>query len=135
MKTTIILKCLDPIIQLCAFFIPLVTNMDGGGILTGWVALGAAQTISCGINRVALTKAQRSAGRKFYQAILVVILVIFCLTAMLHDISVYDNKLVAVVRLLTEISIAVSPILAVWYLIISVLDILSISAQDQPLDP
>lgn len=132
---TIILKCLDIAFQLCAFFIPLVVEAGGSGLLAGWVALGAAQTISCGINRLALRKEQRSVGRRFYQVVLMVILIIFSLAIVLRDISVYESKLAALVRMLAEISIAVSPILAIWYLIISILDILRISAREQPLDP
>lgn len=123
MKDTLNLKRFDLYGQLLTIILPVIYYCifpDYGHVFTWetivvmyfWV--GSAQVLSCLINKFRLANAWKMPDRKGYEIILVVIAVVAVATSFMKDM------LLGVLIVL----LYVSPVLALWYLTITVRELL-----------
>lgn len=118
MNRIVILKLSDLIIQLLSLLVPIILSGVLFNVLTGWMALGAAQTLSCSINYVLLKKQDRARGRRIYEyfsAAFVVSVTGYWFTNDHLPFLLLKN----ICEALSVAMIWLSPGLAIWYFIIT----------------
>lgn len=117
MKPLIIFKYVDIIGQALALIIPFAIWHDGEGLLIGWISLGAAQTLSAFINKALLNKVYKSKARVAYEIIIATLIIAYSLI-LLFGLREYHTLFALLQGICGAIAFS-SPLLAVWYFIMS----------------
>lgn len=126
MKALAYFKYMDVIVQLLAFFVPLALPGVSGAVLVGWISFGAAQTLSCFINRLALPKDYRVKSRIGYE-VFSAVFVLGCLLTWITDVHAHVYCLREVGQCIVYAGICASPGLGAWYLVITIREIKKIN--------
>ena len=112
MRTILFAKRMDLILQLVCLLIPLLfcNRMDRANyIVMPYFLVGGCQLLSALINGLSLDREFKISGRKYYLRTLLAIIIVFCCASVFRE-----GILFCLLGLLF-----VSPVLAIWYFIIT----------------
>lgn len=122
MRPLLFLKWFDLVGQILALVITTIVMIDDGSLLAGWVALGAAQVLSCGANFFGLQRQYRNKSRRAYEGLIVIFLVAG-MPYLFHTTRFLAYILHSVTGSICYAFILASPILAIWYFVITITEI------------
>lgn len=112
MKTALLLKRIDVLVQFAALFIPILLTLvknEPGYLLLIYLTVGGVQVVSCIINKATLDPFYKSVGRQYYE---IVLLLLVIMTAL--DYVVADGKSgLGVIWYFCMLFIGI--VMAVWY--------------------
>lgn len=120
---------MDIIAQILVLLIPIIFINEKGSILVGWIALGVAQTISCGINKLLLNKRIRARGRNAYE-IIIAIFVCGCIPYLFRFELYYIYQIIQAVQMILCVIIVASPVLAFWYGYMTITELIKIDKNE-----
>jgi hypothetical protein len=134
MKLVVNLKITDVVVQALAFLTPIIISVLPTEVIhslrsEAWMSfyfvVGAVQFTSCGVNRIFLNKAIRGHSRIGYEVLLGVITLLAIATWVLPNGREIGGVLLFFL-------IFVSPIMAIWYFILSINEVLNAMTYIKP---
>lgn len=125
MRPLLLLKWIDSAIQILALIItPAIVNQRGA-LLAGWVALGAAQVLSCAANLIGLKKQYRAKSRRGYEVIIAIFLAA-CIPFQFYRFDIPIDWIVDVIKGIVIATVVASPALAIWYFTMTIAEMFKI---------
>lgn len=134
MKLTVNLKIVDVILQILALFAPIVIDTlpsvvsearRDDGLLWFYYTVGAVQFTSCVINRIFLQKGIRGQSRIGYEVLLGLITLLAIGSRILP-------RYLCVEDILLFFLIFFSPIMAIWYFLLSINEVINAKTYSRP---
>lgn len=122
MKNALAFKWFDLVLQVGCFAIPAIMHEA----FIGWMVFGGAQIFSTLLNKVFLQQQYRALTRVGYEVFAIIFCVCgaLCLATNGHG---NENPLIYIVAT----SCAISPVLAIWYLGITIKEMINITETDE----
>ncbi len=120
-----LLKRIDLAVQLLAFIVTTGIMIHDGGLFAGWVALGAAQVLSCGVNLLGMKKQYRAKGRRGYE-VLIAIFIATIIPLMIKIPHYMCPGLLDISGSICVLIVLASPALAFLYFAITITEMLNI---------
>ena len=117
MRTALFWKRVDVWAQIAAIFIPIVVmgiKDEPVYLLLGYLTVGGAQVVSCIINKVALDPFYKTVGRRYYE---IVLLLVVIMTVVFYSMA---NDLNYVWFIWYFCMLFIGIVMALWYAVLTV---------------
>ena len=134
MKPLLVLKWIDLTIQILALIVTPVIMIQNGGLLAGWLALGAAQVLSSVVNLIGLKKQYRAKSRRGYEVIIAVFLAA-CIPFEFYRYDISIDFITDIIKGIVVTTVVASPALAIWYFTITIAEMFKIDNNENVTHP
>lgn len=117
MRTALLLKRIDILVQFAALFIPILLALIKSELwclLFAYLTVGGAQVVSCIINKVALDPFYKTVGRRYYE---IVLLLVVIMTVVFYSMA---NDLNYVWFIWYFCMLFIGIVMALWYAVLTV---------------
>ncbi len=134
MKPLLLIKWADVTVQLLALLVTPAIMIHDGGFMAGWIALGAAQVLSCAANLIGLKKQYRARSRRGYELIIGVFLAA-CIPFEYFRFDIPVDLITDIIEGIVIATVVASPALAIWYFTITIAEMFKIHNDEDATHP